>query len=150
MSSLRGSPEFYVKNLDEICRNFTFLGWNTQSLHITFTIAEQQLAHMDLLALPESGTATIIAGIAILIAGYLIKFQGWTFLLAGHNPDNVSDEDALADLAGGTVLRVGIVVLILGGLIATGLATPILKIVVGIAVVIMIARYIYRAREYVN
>jgi hypothetical protein len=104
--------------------------------------------YMGLLALPKSGVATIVVGVGILILGYLIKFRGWTFLLAGHDPNNVTDEDALSDLAGGTVLRVGIVVLVFGGLVAAGLTTPILETAVAVAILIVVVRYIYRARKY--
>jgi hypothetical protein len=103
---------------------------------------------MDLLALPESGVTTIVVGIIVLILGYLVKFRGWTFLLAGYDPTRITDEDALADLAGGTLLRIGLVIISFGGLAAVGLTSPLIESLVAVAILIAVARLIYRSRRY--
>jgi hypothetical protein len=103
---------------------------------------------MDLLALPESGVSIIVVGFGILILGSLVKYQGWTFLLAGHNPSNVTDEEAIADLAGGTLLGISLVIIVFGGLVATGFTPPILETVVTVVILIAVAQYVYRARTY--
>jgi hypothetical protein len=101
---------------------------------------------MDLLALPESGVSIIVVGVGILILGYLVKYREWTFLLAGHTPSNVTDEEALADLAGETLLGISFVIIGFGGLVATGFTTPFLETVVTVVILIAVAQYVYRAR----
>lgn len=103
---------------------------------------------MGLLSLPESGVATILVGVGVLFLGYLIKFRGWTFLLAGYDPNTVTDEDALADLAGGTLLRISIVIIVFGGLTAAGLTAPILEPIIAVVIIIAVLRLIYRSRRY--
>jgi hypothetical protein len=103
---------------------------------------------MGLLALPESGVATIVVGVGILILGYLIKFRGWTFLLAGYDPDAITDEDAVADLAGGTIMRISIAVIVFGAITATGTTTPVLETIFGVVILVAVARLIYRMRKY--
>lgn len=103
---------------------------------------------MSLLALPDSGAATIAVGIGILILGYLVKFRGWTGLFAGHNPNAVTDEDALADLAGETLLFISLVIIVFGGLIAADLTLSFFEEVVTAVILLAVAQYVYRNRRY--
>lgn len=103
---------------------------------------------MDFLALPESSVVTVLIGIGILVAGYLIKFRGWTFLLAGYDPNAVTDEEALADLAGETILHIGLAVIAFGGAVAAELTRPVVEGIFAVAILIAAGRLIYRARAY--
>lgn len=103
---------------------------------------------MDLLAVPESGTIAILSGIGVLVLGYLIKFHGWTFLLAGYDPNAVTDEEALVNLAGGTVMRIGVAVIAFGALSAAELTTPIIAGIFAAVILIATVRLIYRTRKY--
>lgn len=103
---------------------------------------------MDPLAFSESGIITIISGIGVLILGYFIKFHGWTFLLAGYDPNAITDEEGLADLAGGTIMRIGLAVIIFGGIAAARLTTPIVTAIFTVVILIATGRLIYRARRY--
>jgi hypothetical protein len=103
---------------------------------------------MDLLSLPESGAGIIVVAIFFFIIGYFIKFRGWTSLLAGHNPNNVTDESAVADLGGKTVFLVGIITLVYGGLTILGVSLPFVESLVAIAILFVVGQYIYRVRRY--
>lgn len=54
-----------------------------------------------------------LTGALLCGAGYLVRFRGMTFLLAGYEADRVADERGLARWAGGCLLGMG----------AAGLAT---------------------------
>lgn len=103
---------------------------------------------MDIMTLSEPTLATLVVGIGVLVLGYLIKFRGWTFLLAGYDPSAVTEEEALADLAGGTILRIGLAVIVFGGISAAGLTTPIIEGVFAIVIILAVAQLIYRSRAY--
>lgn len=55
----------------------------------------------------------LLTGALLCGAGYLVRFRGMTYLLAGYDADSVADERGLARWAGGCLLGMG----------AAGLAT---------------------------
>lgn len=103
---------------------------------------------MDLLSLPESGVGIVGIAIGFFIPRYLIKFRGWTFLLAGHNSNNVTDEGAVADLGGKTMFLVGIITLVYGGLTIIGRSPPLVESLVAIVTLFVVRQYVYRVRRY--
>jgi hypothetical protein len=90
----------------------------------------------------------VSAGILLVIIGTLIKFRGWTFLVAGYDEFSSVPANTVANLAGNTILRIGIAALVLGGLIAITEITPYLPTVFGVIVLLDVARLIYRLNTY--
>jgi len=57
----------------------------------------------------------IASGALVTALGALIKFAGWTWLLAGYSESTSTvPDDVVRDIAGSTILRVGIAVLLIG------------------------------------
>ncbi|WP_240728566.1 class I SAM-dependent methyltransferase [Halobellus limi] len=52
----------------------------------------------------------LVAGGHLTVLGALIRFRGWTFLLAGYDETSRVPDDVAQQVAGNTVLRVGIAV----------------------------------------
>ncbi|WP_115862816.1 hypothetical protein [Halorussus litoreus] len=86
---------------------------------------------------------------ALLVAlGALIKFRQWTFLLAGYDQTSPVPDDFVADVAGNTILRIGLAAVGLG--VAFTLADPpsYLATVFEVAVLLAVGRLIYRLHTY--
>ncbi|WP_081927086.1 hypothetical protein [Halobellus rufus] len=98
--------------------------------------------------MPSLGSLAIewlASGALVTIFGALIRFAGWTWLLAGYSESTSSvPDDVVQDVAGNTILRVGIAVVVFG--IIESLTTPpsYLGIVVGIAILLAVLRLIYQ------
>ena len=56
----------------------------------------------------------VVVGGLVTVAGALIKFRGWTFLLAGYDESVPVSDDTVQNVAGNTAIRVGIAVLVFG------------------------------------
>lgn len=57
----------------------------------------------------------IASGALVTALGALIKFAGWTWLLAGYSESTSPvPDDVVRDIAGSTIIRVGIAVLVVG------------------------------------
>jgi hypothetical protein len=57
----------------------------------------------------------LAAGAVVAVLGGLVKFVGWTWLLAGYSESTSPvPDDAVRDIAGNTLLRVGIAVTSIG------------------------------------
>ncbi|ELZ08410.1 hypothetical protein C479_13763 [Halovivax asiaticus JCM 14624] len=48
------------------------------------------------------------AGLLVFILGALIKYAGMVELVAGYDPDTVTDDEALANVVGTNVIAVGV------------------------------------------
>jgi hypothetical protein len=60
---------------------------------------------------------TLFSGLIVTVLGYLIRYRGWTFLVAGYDQETSSvPDEAVAEIAGSTILRIGIATIVLGGL----------------------------------
>lgn len=79
----------------------------------------------------------------------LIKFVGWTWLLAGYSKSTspIPDE-VVQDIAGNTLLRIGIALLTVGVLAAVTTLPSYLNLVVAAAIVLAVARLIYRLNTW--
>lgn len=87
-------------------------------------------------------------GVLLVSAGGLIKFRGWTFLLAGYDETSPVPDDVIADVAGNTVLRIGLGALALGVLIVLTEIPSYLPIVFEIVILVAVVRLIYRLHTY--
>jgi len=91
----------------------------------------------------------LASGAFVILLGGLIKFAGWTWLLAGYSESTSSVSDAVVqDVAGNTILRVGIAVFAIG-VLATVMALPAyLEPIVGVVILVDVGRMIYRLNTW--
>jgi hypothetical protein len=90
----------------------------------------------------------LAVGALVTIAGGLIKFRGWTFLIAGYDASTPVPEAVAREMAGNTILRVGIAVLAFSVLSTVTNPPTFLSAVIGVAIVVDVLRLIYRANAY--
>ena len=101
------------------------------------------------MTLVASGTLEWLAvGGLLTVAGALIKFRGWTFLLAGYDENASIPDDVVEDVAGNTILRIGIVVFLFGILNAAIGVPTYLSFVIGGVILLDVLRLIYRLNTY--
>jgi hypothetical protein len=87
----------------------------------------------------------VTSGAFVTILGALIKFAGWTWLLAGYSESSSSvPDDVVQDVAGNSILRIGIAVFGFGILASVTTLPSYLGIVVGAAILLAVLRLIYR------
>ena len=98
--------------------------------------------------LPSTALQWLSAGLVLLIAGVLIKFRGWTFLLAGYDETSPVPDEVVADVAGNTILRIGLAAIVLGVLIVSTDVPSYLPTVFGGLIVLAVVRMIHRLRTY--
>ena len=79
--------------------------------------------------LPSTALQWLGAGLALSIAGALIKFHGWTFLMSGYDEMSPVPDEVVADVAGNTVLRIGLAAIALGVLIVVGIVASVFNLV---------------------
>jgi len=87
-------------------------------------------------------------GAVLAATGALVKFRGWTFLVAGYDEASPVPDDVVADVAGSTVLRLGLAALALGVVVAVADAPPHLSTAYSVAAVAGVARVLYRLHSY--
>lgn len=98
-------------------------------------------------AVAESPTA-LLAGLGIVVLGYLIKYREWTVLIAGYDTSSDVPRTVAADIVGNLAIRVGVATAAFGVLAAL-VSIPEAVAVVFVAVVGLGAvRAIYRLRTY--
>jgi len=87
----------------------------------------------------------LASGALVAALGGLIRFAGWTWLLAGYDEATspVPDE-AVRKTAGNTVLRVGLAVLGVGVLATVAELPPYVEPAVGAAILLAVLRLLYR------
>jgi hypothetical protein len=95
------------------------------------------------LALPTGAESLAIGG-ALVVVGYLIAFRGWTFLIAGFDRTSAADPDAVGDVVGKGVIRIGIAVAVVGGATATGYVPDEANLILTAAILLVVARMLYR------
>lgn len=86
----------------------------------------------------------LAVGTLLTIAGALIKFRGWTFLLAGYDETAAVPDDVVRNIAGSTILRIGLAVFAFGVLVSVTNPPSYLGMLVGAAIVLAVLRMIYR------
>lgn len=74
------------------------------------------------------GTLAIVvaSGLFVAAVGYLIRYRGMVGLVAGYDPDEVTDDEGLANLVGGVALAVGAATVLVGVLDYRGVADGVL------------------------
>jgi len=98
--------------------------------------------------LSSSPVEWLAVGVLLTIAGVLIKFRGWTFLLAGYDETGEIPDDVVQDIAGNTVLRVGLAVFAIGILVSVTNPPSYLGILVGAGIVLAVLRMVYRLNTW--
>lgn len=91
----------------------------------------------------------LAAGALVTLLGVLIKFVGWTWLLAGYSKSTSSvPDEVVRDIAGNTLLRIGIALLAVGVLASMMTLPPYLNLVVAGVLMLAVARLIYRLNTW--
>lgn len=91
----------------------------------------------------------LASGASIMLLGSPIKFAGWTWLLAGYSESTSPvPDDVVQDVAGNTILRVGIAVFVFGVLASVTDPPSYLGLMVGAAIVLVVLRLLYRLNTW--
>ncbi|MFC5279050.1 DUF3784 domain-containing protein [Halorubrum rubrum] len=101
-----------------------------------------------MLGSPSLSVEWIAVGCLLTIVGWLIRFRGWTFLLAGYDGTSSVPDEVVAEVAGNTVLRIGLAGIAVGVVVALVDAPAFLPTVYAIAVLFAVARLLYRLHTY--
>jgi len=102
------------------------------------------MALLDALALEW-----LASGLFITILGAGIKFGGWTWLLAWYSESTSPvPDDVVRDMAGNTILRVGIAVSAFGIIAAVTEPPSYLGLLIGAVIVLAVLRLIYRLNTW--
>ncbi|SFH06319.1 hypothetical protein SAMN04488063_0058 [Halopelagius inordinatus] len=97
-----------------------------------------------MMELPSEALEWLAVGCLLTVAGALIKFRGWTFLLAGYDETAPVPESVVRNVTGNTLLRVGIAVFVVGIVESVTNPPSYLGVVVGVAIALEVARLLYR------
>lgn len=102
-----------------------------------------------MLGLGPRASKWLAAGALVTVLGVLIKFVGWTWLLAGYSESTspVPDE-VVQNTAGNTVLRIGIALLMVGALAAMATLPTYVDLIISGAILLAVARLIYRLNTW--
>jgi len=102
------------------------------------------MSSLDLLAIEW-----LASGVFVTILGVLVKSAGWTWLLAGYSESTSTvPDDIVQDMAGNTLLRVGITVFVFGVLASVTTLPSYLELVVGAVILLAILRLVYRLNTW--
>ena len=101
-----------------------------------------------MIELSASPLEWLVVGCLLTIAGALITFRGWTFLLAGYDETASVPDSVVQNVAGNTVLRVGIAVFVVGILASVTNPPSYLNVLVGAAIVLEVLRMSYRLNTW--
>jgi len=83
-------------------------------------------------------------GGVVLIIGYLIKYRHWTFLIAGYDQSRSVPDDVVAEIAGSSVLRIGIATVAWGVIEVVTTPPDYLGLLFAAAVIGAVGRLVYR------
>jgi hypothetical protein len=84
----------------------------------------------------------------LTIAGALLKFRGWTFLLGVYDKSSSVSNAAIRDLAGNTILNVGLAVFFFGVLNVVMDIPPSLGVLMGGVILLAVLRLVCRVNTY--
>jgi hypothetical protein len=91
----------------------------------------------------------VLSGLIVTLFGYLIRYRGWTFLVAGYDRSTSSvPDEAVAKIAGSTALRIGIATLVLTSLNIVYETPGYVYILFVIVVLLAVGRLLYRLNTY--
>jgi hypothetical protein len=98
--------------------------------------------------LPPGAVEWLASGAVLVALGALIRFGGWTFLIAGYDESSPVPKHVAASLVGNTVLRLGAAVFAFGVLAAVTTLPEYAGAVLGVAIVLAVVRMLYRLNTY--
>lgn len=91
----------------------------------------------------------LASGLVVATLGALIRFAGWTWLLAGYSESTSPvPDDVVREVAGNTILRVGIAVFAFGVLASLIEPPTYLATIVGAAIVLAVLRLLYQLNTW--
>ncbi|MUW15267.1 hypothetical protein GJ633_11860 [Halorubrum sp. CBA1125] len=91
----------------------------------------------------------LAGGLLVTVIGALVKFGGWTWLLAGYSESSSSiPDDVVRDVAGNTILRIGVAVTLVGAVASVTELPASVGLLVGAAIVVAVLRLIYRLHTW--
>lgn len=100
---------------------------------------------IDMLGVGTIAIEWFAVGIVLTVAGGLIKFRGWTFLLAGYDETSPIPDDVIADIAGNTVLRIGVATIAFGVVVSVADVPSYLPLVFEGVILVAVLRLLYRS-----
>ncbi|OYR76337.1 hypothetical protein DJ84_22375 [Halorubrum ezzemoulense] len=101
-----------------------------------------------MIALSSGALEWLAVGGLLTIAGVLIKFRGWTFLLAGYDETGEIPDSAVRDIAGNTVLRVCLAVFVFGVLTSVTNPPSYLDVLIGAGIGLAVLGMIFRLNTW--
>lgn len=101
-----------------------------------------------MLGLPSPALEWLGVGALLVVLGALIRFRGWTFLVAGYDATSPLPDDVVASVVGNTVLRIGLAAAALGGAYVVTDLPSYLPLVFEAAVLVAVVRLLYRLHTY--
>lgn len=90
----------------------------------------------------------LAVGGLLLGLGVAIKYLGWITLLAGYDRTSAVPEDAVADIAGSTILRIGLAGLGYGAVQSLVDVPSYATLLVGAVILLAVLRLVYRLNTY--
>lgn len=91
-------------------------------------------------------TVVLLVGVAILVFGYLIRYQGMTELINGVNMAAVADEERVGNLVGGVSIVLGLITLGYAALLTQGIGGGTVESAYGAVVVVLAVGAVFKAR----
>jgi len=90
----------------------------------------------------------LAAGGIVTAAGILVKYFQWTFLLAGYDGQSAVPDDVIAEIAGNTIFRVGLALIVFGGLASVTKPPTYLSTIFEVVIAVAVIRMIYKLNTY--
>ncbi len=101
-----------------------------------------------MLGIPSGAVGWLGTGVLLVVMGALIKYRGWTFLVAGYDETAPVPDDVVANVAGNTLLRIGIAVVAVGVVNVVTSPPSYVTLLVTVGIVLAVARLVYRLNTY--
>jgi hypothetical protein len=98
--------------------------------------------------LPPGSIEWTAVGTVLTAVGALIRFGGWTFLIAGYDESTALPEDVATSVVGNTVLRLGVAVIAFGVLTAVTSLPEYAVSLLGVVILAAVVRMLYRLNTY--
>jgi len=90
----------------------------------------------------------LATGALLLVLGALVKFKQWAFLIAGYDESSPVPKEVASNLVGNTVLRLGVALLVVGGIASLTTLPEYMSTIITVVVVLAVVRLLYRLNTY--
>lgn len=90
----------------------------------------------------------LLAGLGIVVLGYLIKYREWTVLVASYDASSDVPKTVAADVVGGMAIRVGVATAVFGVIAAVVSIPEVAVLAFAVVVGFGAVRAVYRLRTY--